>query len=68
MFITAIYEVRYHGELDWEVISEIDLLQRLHETYERVTPAIQLLLEGPQLLTADAAYRIKENRKAKPPK
>ena len=62
----AIYEVRYHGARDWEDISEIDLLQRLHESYERVTPAIQLLLEGHQLLTADAVYRLKDNKNADP--
>ena len=66
MFTTPIYEVRYHGAQNWEDISEIDLLQRLHENYERVTPAIQLLLEGQQLLTADAVYRLKDIKKAKP--
>jgi hypothetical protein len=62
IFSMPIYEFRYHGEQDWEDISEIDLMQRLHETYERVTPAIQQLLEGKQLLTADTVYRLKNNK------
>jgi uncharacterized iron-regulated protein len=66
LFKLHIYEVRYHGERDWEDISEIDLLKKLHETYEQVTPAIQQLLEGNQLLTADAVYRLKDIKKAKP--
>ena len=60
-----VYQVKYHGEQDWQDISEIELLQKLHETHERVTPAIQPLIEGNQLLTAAAVYKLKDNRKDK---
>ena len=53
------YEFRYHGEKAWKEISEIELMQRLHENYDRVTPAIQTMLEGGQLLSADGVYRLK---------
>ena len=60
-----VYQVKYHGEQDWQDISEIELLQKLLETHEQVTPAIQLLIEGNQLLTAAAVYKLKDNRKDK---
>jgi hypothetical protein len=58
-FAMPLYEVRYHGKLEWEEISEIDLMGRLHESYDRVTPAIQQLIEGKQVLTPDGVYRLK---------
>jgi len=60
IFTMPVYQVRYHGEQDWEDISEAELLQKLHETHERVTPAIQFMIEGHQLLTANAVYRLKK--------
>ena len=58
-FAMPLYEVRRHGDLEWEEISEIDLMQRLHESYDRVTPAIQQMIEGKQVLTPEAVYRLK---------
>jgi hypothetical protein len=45
MFAMPLYEVRYDDKIEWEEISEIDLMQRLHDTYDRVTPAIQQMIE-----------------------
>lgn len=63
MFAMPQYQVRFHDETEWEEISEIDLMQRLHESYGIVTPAIQQMIEGEQLLTPDAAYRLKNHKK-----
>jgi hypothetical protein len=60
-----LYEVKYYGKENWEDISDIDLLQKLHETYDRVIPAIQQILEGDLLLTPEAVYRLKTQGKAK---
>ena len=59
MFAMPQYEVRNLNKADWEEISEIDLMQRLHEHYDRVTPAIQQMIEGQHLLTQYAVYRLK---------
>jgi len=61
-FAMAMYEVRYHNKLEWEEISEIDLMQRLHESYDRVTPAIQQMIEGGKVLTPEGVYRLKGQR------
>jgi hypothetical protein len=60
-----LYEVRYHGKENWETVSDIDLMQKLHETFDRVIPAVQQILEGDLLLTPDAIYRLKVQRKSK---
>ena len=62
MFSMPQYEVRLHDGAEWEEISEIDLMQRLHESYGLITPAIQLMIDGGQVLTPDAAYRLKDHR------
>ena len=56
-----IYEVRYCGKEDWEVISEIEVLSSLQEVFDQVTPAIQDMIQGKHILTPDAVYRIKVN-------
>jgi len=57
------YEVRYHGKQEWENISDLDLMQGLHESFDRVIPAIQQMLEGNQVVTIDAIYRLKGQKK-----
>jgi hypothetical protein len=58
-FAMPLYEVRYHHSKEWEELTEIQLLQKLVETYDRVTPAIQQLIEGKEVLTVEAVYRLK---------
>ena len=60
-----LYEVRYHNKENWEDITDMDLMQKLHEAYVRVIPAFQMLLEGDLLLTSDAIYRLKVRGKNK---
>lgn len=59
MFEMPLYEVRYNDELLWEEISELDLLQRLLEAYDRVAPIIETMIEGKQIRTPSAVYRLK---------
>ena len=59
MFEMPQYEVKYFGAKEWEAISEIDLMQRLLEYFDRVTPAIQQMIEGEQVLTQYAVFRLK---------
>ena len=65
MFSMPQYEVRFHDRARWEKISEIELMHRLHESYDRITPAIQQMIDGEQVLTADAVYRLKNREKMK---
>ena len=53
------YEVKYYDKNHWEEISETEVLQDLQDSFKRVTPAIQEMIEGRQVLTSEAAYRVK---------
>ncbi|MCP4622420.1 MAG: hypothetical protein GY850_02700 [bacterium] len=59
MFEMPQYEVRDLNMSEWEDISEIDIMQKLHEYFDRVTPAIQQMIEGDEVLTQSAVYRLK---------
>lgn len=56
-----LYEVKYHDKQEWEEISEIEILESLLEVFDRVTPAIQEMIQGRRVLTPSAKYRIKGN-------
>ena len=53
------YEVRFNGNEEWEEISDVELVERLYKFYRKVTPAIREMLNGEELRTPDAAYRLK---------
>jgi len=59
MFDMPQYEVRDFNKAEWRDISEIDIMQKLHESFDRVTPAIQQMIDGEQVLTQYAVYRLK---------
>ena len=63
MFTMAQYEVKYSGQEKWEKISEVEVLGRLCETFERITPAIQEMIQGKTVLTPNAIYRIEGKEK-----
>ena len=53
------YEVRYRENHEWEEISELEFMDGLYKLYHRVTPAIKEMIEGHELRTPDAVYRLK---------
>ena len=59
LFSMPSYEVKYHNKKKWEKISEANVLRTLQETYGRVTPVIQEMLDGKQVPTPTAVFRIK---------
>ena len=53
------YEVWYFDKTEWEKISEVEVLESLLDTFVRVTPALRDMIQGKQVTTPDAIYRIK---------
>ena len=53
------YEVRFNGEEEWEEISDVELMDKLYKFHNKVSPVIKQMIEGKQLQTPDAAYRLK---------
>ena len=66
MFELPQYEVRSFDAAEWEDISEIEIMQKLHESFDRVTPAIQQMIEGQQVMTQYAVYRLKRREDLEP--
>ena len=64
MFEMYMYEVRYHNTAEWRDVSEVDMMQKLHESFDRVTPSIQQMIEGQQVLTQYAVYRLERRKKS----
>ena len=59
MYTMPLYEVRCHEKREWKEISDVELMDRLYKFYNRVTPAIKEMIEGKEIQTPDAIYRIK---------
>ena len=53
------YERKQKGKGKWEDVSESDLLRDLNEFYGRVTPVIRQIINGKQVRTPKAIYRLK---------
>ena len=58
-YAMPLYEVRYSSNDHWEEISDVELMEDLYKTYDRVTPAIKEMIKGKELRTPDADYRLK---------
>lgn len=59
MFSMPRYEVRYDDNEEWKEISELEFMDGLYRSYHRVTPAIKEMIEGKELRTPHAVYRLK---------
>ena len=59
MITMPCYEVRYDGKEEWKEISELELMDGLYKLYRQVTPAIKEMINGKELHTPDAVYRLK---------
>jgi len=54
-----LYEVKYDEEGDWKEISELELMDELYKTFDRVTPAIKEMIMGRRVKTPHGILRLK---------
>ncbi|MDX1707379.1 MAG: hypothetical protein R3274_02190 [Desulfobacterales bacterium] len=59
MNIMPRYEVKYGEKGEWIEVSELEFMNGLYRLYNRVTPAIKEMLNGKEVRTPDAFYRLK---------
>jgi len=59
MYILPLYEAKFNEKEDWEEITEIQLMDGLYRIYKKVTPAIKEMIEGKEIITPDAVFRLK---------
>ena len=53
------YEVRYDANEGWVEISDLEFMDGLYKMYRRVAPVIKEMVNGKELRTPDAVYRLK---------
>ena len=59
MFVLPLYEIKYHEDEEWIEISDVDLMDELYKTYDKVSPVIKEMIHGKQVKTAYGIYRLK---------
>ena len=59
MYALPLYEVKYDAKEDWEEISEVELMEGLYKVFDKVAPAIKEIIEGKEIDTPEAVYRLK---------
>lgn len=64
MFAMPSYEVRYKDCDDWEQISDLELIDGLYKFYKKVSPAIKEMINGKEIITPGAIYRLKMRNEA----
>ena len=58
-FSMPIYEAKYDNKEIWQEISELELMDELYKTYNKVTPAIKEMIMGKEVKTPYGIYRLK---------
>jgi hypothetical protein len=53
------YEFKDYNSDDWQEVSEIIVLGKLAELYERLTPLLSEMLQGKEIITAEGIFRMK---------
>jgi hypothetical protein len=54
-----LYEVKYHEDDDWKEISDLELMDELYRTFDKVTPAIKEMIQGKEVKTPHGIFRLK---------
>jgi len=59
MYTLPLYEAKYNEKEEWEEISEVELMEGLSQVFKQVTPAIKEMIDGKEIDTPAAVYRLK---------
>ncbi len=59
MYSMPLYEARYRETGEWEEVTEVELMEGLYAVFDKVTPAIQEMMQGKEIITPQAVYRLK---------
>ena len=54
-----LYEVRYSKEDEWTEISDVELVDQLYRSFNKVTPVIKEMIAGKEVNTPHGTYRLK---------
>ena len=59
MLAMPLYEVRHKDSEEWKQISDLELMDYLYKYHKKVTPAIKEMINGKEIITPGAIFRLK---------
>ena len=59
MYAMPRYEVKYNEQDGWKEITELELMDELYRSFDRVTPAIKEMIQGKEVETPHGIFRLK---------
>ena len=59
MYSMPLYEAKYKEKEEWVEITDIEMMDGLYKVYNKVTPAIKEMIQGKEIQTPEAVYRLK---------
>ena len=59
MYSLPLYEAKYSDREEWQEISEVELMEGLYTVFKKVAPALEEMIEGKEIDTPKAVYRLK---------
>ena len=59
MFEMPRYEAKNHEKDKWKEITELELMDELYRTFDKVTPAIKEMILGKEVKTPHGVFRLK---------
>ena len=59
MYALPLYEAKFSETEEWQEISDVELMEGLYGVFDKVTPALQEMMEGHEIVTPQAVYRLK---------
>jgi hypothetical protein len=55
------FQVKYSDKEDWKEIAEKDVLVKLADEFDQVTPIINQMVQGRKIITTDGIFRMKDH-------
>jgi hypothetical protein len=59
MYSMPLYEAKFKEKEEWVEITDIEMMDGLYKVYNKVTPAIKEMIQGKEIHTPEAVYRLK---------
>lgn len=59
LFRTPSFETRRNKDENWIKIPEKDFLLNLNESFPQISPALEKMFDGEEIVTSSSTYRIK---------
>ena len=59
IFKMPLFEVKKNNDENWKKMTETDFLLNLNECFPKISPALEKMFDGEEIVTPSLTYRIK---------